>query len=323
MNHELNKEETIRRFLLGELSAAEQEEIEIRLLADAELQTSVEIAEFDLIDDYVRGDLTEGEVGDFRRHFLNSSERRSRLETARAWMKSPEVSAMENGSNSAPGKVVDVGQRAAAARRNPHFGWRRAVPVAAGIILVIGIGVAVRRLFFQAPVDQAVAALKKAYRQERPIESRLSGFDHAQWVQRRDAEQPSADRTLRDQAARILLGEVNDRPNAQSRHALGALYLLEQKTDEAIEQLEEALKADPNNAQIHNDLGVALMELAKTQKERAARDKQTAGSKSTEQSPGESLKTFVRANEHFAQALQFNPTLAAALFNQALCLQHL
>ena len=323
MNHELNKEETIRRFLLGELSAAEQEEIEIRLLADAELQTSVEIAEFDLIDDYVRGDLTEGEVGDFRRHFLNSSERRSRLETARAWVKSPEVSAMENGSNSAPGKVVDVGQRAAAARRNPHFGWRRAVPVAAGIILVIGIGVAVRRLFFQAPVDQAVAALKKAYRQERPIESRLSGFDHAQWVQRRGVEQSSADRTLRDQAARILLGEVNDHPNAESRRALGALYLLEQKTDEAIEQLEEALKANSNNARIHNDLGAALMEMAKLQKEKTARKEQTAEQKAPEPGPGESLAAFARANEHFAQALRLDARLSEALFNQALCLQYL
>src|SRR5262249_5669119 len=181
----------------------------------------------------------------------------------------------------------------------------------------------VRRLFFQSPVDQAVAALKKAYRQERPIESRLSGFDHALWVQRRGDGKRSSSNTLRDQAARILLGEVNDRPNAHSLHALGALYLLEQKTDEAIEQLEEALKADPNNVRIHNDLGVALMELAKTQKEKASRDEQTAGSKSTEQSPGESLKTFTRANEHFAQALQLDPTFAAALFNQALCLQHL
>src|SRR5262247_635342 len=126
---------------------------------------------------------------------------------------------------------------------------------------------------------------------------RLSGFDHAPWVQRRGAEQQSANRTLRDQVARILLGEVNDRPNAQSRHALGALYLLEQKTDEAIEQLEEALKTDPGNAQIHNDLGVALMELAKTQKEKASRDEQTTEPKSAEQSPGESLKTLARANE--------------------------
>src|SRR5262249_8061504 len=137
MNHELNKEETIRRFLLGELSAAEQEEIEIRLLADAELQTTVEIAEFDLIDDYVRGNLTEDEAGSFRWQFLNSSERRSRLETARAWLKSPEVSATENGSNSVPGKVVDVRQGAAAALRNLHFDWGWVIPVAAGILLVI------------------------------------------------------------------------------------------------------------------------------------------------------------------------------------------
>jgi len=323
MNHELNNEETIRRFLLGEMTAAEQEEIEIRLLGNAEFQTVVEIAEFDLIDDYVRGNLTEVEADSFRRHFLNSSERRDRLETARAWLKTPEASATENGSNSAPGRVVNVRQGVAAARWNFHFDWRWVIPVAAAIILALGIGVAVRRLFFQSPVDQAVATLKKAYRQERPIESRLSGFDHAPWVQRRGAEQQSANRTLRDQVARILLGEVNDRPNAQSRHALGALYLLEQKTDEAIEQLEEALKTDPGNAQIHNDLGVALMELAKTQKEKAARDEQAGGPKSAEQSPGESLKTFARANEHFAQALQFDPTLAAALFNQALCLQHL
>src|SRR5262249_783638 len=65
------------------------------------------------------------------------------------------------------------------------------------------------------------------------------------------------------------------------------------------------------------------MEMAKLQKEKAARKEQTAEQKVAEPGPGESLKTFTRANEHFAQALQLDPTFAAALFNQALCLQHL
>jgi tetratricopeptide (TPR) repeat protein len=320
MNYEPLNDRMIRRFLLGDLTPAEQEDIEIRLLADAELQTAVEVAEFDLIDDYIRGDLSEVEVAGFERRFLISAERRNKVRTARAFLNSqapPQTTAEPvEVSGERRGEVVKIAPNRK--RREKSFGWRWSIPIAVGIILLIALGVLVRRAFFHSPVDQAVESLRKAYARERPVESRLSGFDHAPWTQRRGGEQQTNGYTLRDQAARTLLAEVNDHPDAKSRHALGSLYLLEGKIDEAVKQFEEALKTAPDNARIHNDLGAALMELGKTQSGGTG-----ASEPGAERASAESLVTFGRANEHFARALKIDGNLNEALFNQALCLQRL
>ncbi len=323
MNHELNNEKMIRSFLLGRLSAAEEDEFEIGLLGSADFQTAVEVAEFDLIDDYVRGVLAADEVSSFQSYFLNSSDRHAKLKAARVW---PSMNVTrkvkDDSSNKLGGDLAYEQERAEhkpkLLRRFFPFDWRWAVPLTAGIVLlVVGSGV-IQRTFFQSPVEQAVAILKKVYKQERPIESRLSGFNHSPWVQRRGDEKQSIDSTLRDEAALILLGEVNNRPTPQSRQALGNLNLLGGKTDEAIKQLETALKNDPDNARIHNDLGVALMELGKSQSVKGGAEKNEA-----EQVRDESLILFGRANEHFSLALKLDNTLNEALFNQSLCLQQL
>ncbi len=318
MNHETYNEETIRSFLLGRLSTAKEEEIEIRLLGDPELQAAAEAAEYDLIDDYVRGDLAGYESVLFERNFLISSERREKLRAAYIFKNSTEAAEKEPIPNEAPGHVASIYKKLVRKPDMRSFDWRWAIPLLALVLVAIGLAPMARRLFFTSHVDQAVAALKRAYAQERPIESRLSGFNHAPWVVRRGDEEPSANFTLRDEAARTLLREVNNRPSARAQQALGNMYILEQNTGEAIKQLGMALKADPDNALIHNDLGAALMELAKSQKEKEARSETKI-----EQGEAGSLLTFGRANEHFAQALQKNPALAEAQFNQAVCLQHI
>lgn len=323
MNHELNNEKTIRSFLLGRLSATEEDEFEIGLLGNAEFQTALEVAEFDLIDDYVRGELTDDEVKSFQSYFLTSSDRCAKLETARVWMgmNIPQEVKNDFGNKIGDGLATEqnfIEHKQKPAKRVFRFDWRWAVPLTAGIIMLLGLSGVIRRALFRSPVEQAVAILKKAYSQERPIESRLSGFDHSPWVQRRGDERQSVDSTLRDEAALILLGEVNNRPTPQSRQALGNLNLLGGKTDEAIKQLEAALKNDSDNARIHNDLGVALMELGKAQSVKIGADKNEA-----ERVRGESLILFGRANEHFSLALKADSTLNEALFNQALCLQQL
>jgi hypothetical protein len=83
-----DNEKLFYRVLLGEALPDEQERIEIRLLEDDELQEVIESAEFDLIDDYIRGKLTAEEVRSFEQNFLNSPARRRKLEMARVRLKS-------------------------------------------------------------------------------------------------------------------------------------------------------------------------------------------------------------------------------------------
>ena len=84
MATDLNSENLIARYLLGELSEEQQIEIEDRAFADKQYLASITAVENDLIDDYVRNELSAAERQRFEKRFLASAERRKRVEFARA-----------------------------------------------------------------------------------------------------------------------------------------------------------------------------------------------------------------------------------------------
>jgi hypothetical protein len=71
------------KYLLGNLSEAEQEQVEDRAFADVDYMSAIEASEADLIDMYVRGGLSQSERRAFERRFLTSPNRRSKVEFAR------------------------------------------------------------------------------------------------------------------------------------------------------------------------------------------------------------------------------------------------
>src|ERR1044072_3731373 len=81
---ELNSERLIARYLLGELPEEQQVEIEDRAFADKDYLASITAVENDLIDEYVRHELSESDRRNFENRFLASSERRKRVEFAKA-----------------------------------------------------------------------------------------------------------------------------------------------------------------------------------------------------------------------------------------------
>jgi hypothetical protein len=84
MAAELNNEKLIARYLLGDLPEEQQVEIEDRAFADKEYLALVTSVENDLIDEYVRQELSETERQQFESRFLASAGRRKRVEFARA-----------------------------------------------------------------------------------------------------------------------------------------------------------------------------------------------------------------------------------------------
>jgi CHAT domain-containing protein len=296
MNDAHDNEKLFYRFLLGEASPDEQERIEIRLLEDAKFQEVIQSAEFDLIDDYIRGHLTSEEVRSFEQTFLNSPARRRKFEIARVFL---------------------------GARSKKIRARRMAVGTAAAVLLM---SVSVTALwYFVLPwwqVRQGLAMLNEAYSQGRPIESRLSGFQYASWEKDRSGDEQTVDYTARDQANLILLGVARRRPSANAYQALGSGYLLKREIDEAIDQFNRALAYDPSNARIHNDLGAALMESAMDKRRRFDQLREPH-SQPGEQLSVEILSDLSMANEHFSQALQKESKSAEALFNQSLCLERL
>jgi hypothetical protein len=75
------------KYLLGDLSQDREVEVEDRAFADREFLDALEAAEADLIDAWVRGELSPSERRAFERRFLTSPQRRNKVEFARALAK--------------------------------------------------------------------------------------------------------------------------------------------------------------------------------------------------------------------------------------------
>ena len=84
MAADLNNEKLIARYLLGDLPEEQQVEIEDRAFSDKEYLALITAVENDLIDEYVRHELSQTERQQFESRFLASVERRKRVEFARA-----------------------------------------------------------------------------------------------------------------------------------------------------------------------------------------------------------------------------------------------
>jgi len=77
-------DETIRRFLLGGLDAAEQSDFEEQFLVNDELEVRVRLAEFDLTDDYAFGRLSAADQTQFEQTFPLTTERKQKLNVSTA-----------------------------------------------------------------------------------------------------------------------------------------------------------------------------------------------------------------------------------------------
>ena len=148
------------------------------------------------------------------------------------------------------------------------------------------------------------ADLKSVYQQERPFEPRIAGFEYAPLAVTRGAAEEREKNKLR-RIENTLLEAVEKNPSAENHHALGVFYLTQRKFEDAIKELEQAVKADEKNAQLNNDLGVAFLEFA------------DGGD------PNRKLENLARANEAFSRSLEINHEFPEARFNKSLTLQKL
>src|ERR1044071_10348200 len=84
MKHDPINDELIVGYLLGDLPEEKLSEIEDRAFQDGQYLQCIIAAESDLIDEYVRGELSDSARRQFESRFLASAERRRKVEFARA-----------------------------------------------------------------------------------------------------------------------------------------------------------------------------------------------------------------------------------------------
>jgi CHAT domain-containing protein/tetratricopeptide (TPR) repeat protein len=303
-------QERIRRYLMGQLSDGAREEFERDLLASDGLFEELLVVEDEIIDEYLAGKLSAEERAGFEGHFLATSERHEKLKFGRAFgrylsSKAATVSAPDLKPSRVPWT------RTQAFRSSP-------VRIVVCAIVVVAIALGVWRVFFhQSEVDKGLLALNAAYREQRPIESRISRLDYAPFIETRGPGQPErVDALARDRAELTLNNAVNERRDAAAHHALGKVYLAKKQFDDAIRQFEEALKGDPKNPQLYSDLGAASLEIGKIDLDKGKADPAS-------QAAGNGMEELARSLETLNKALELNPNLLEALFNRALCRQYM
>lgn len=273
----------LRQYLLGRLTGADEERVELRLLTDDDYVEEFDIVVGELIDLYVDKKLPDADMKLMERYFFKAPERRGKLKAALALKKYQER------------------------RRRRRRLLRFYLPIAACVLVAIGLSLVVWKASSRpADLDEGLLALQNAFKEQRPIEPRISAFKSYAPAATR-GPQRQADSVSLELAARLLLHASAEHPSAGTHHALGQYYLAVRRFDEAVKQFEAASSLDPQNAQIHSDLGAALLEQGKThlaggEPERAQGARELAGSV-----------------EQLNKALELDGTLRQALFNRALC----
>jgi len=135
MSQDLEEQNKLRQYLLGELSHEEQVFIEQRLFLESPYAQLAQTVEDDLVDDYLHNDLTAGERKGFESHFLNQAERRVDLKIAQALKRHLASEAfahpVTNQVVAAPGKILN--------RRAVWFALAVAVLIVISIVAWIAI----------------------------------------------------------------------------------------------------------------------------------------------------------------------------------------
>jgi len=296
MKNEVVEQNTqLRHYLLDELPADEQQLIEERLLIDNDYLEQMLIVEEDLIDDYSADRLSPQQKTNYQKLFLASHEGRQKLQISQV---------LKNHLNNFPSETAH--HPTLAERIQMAFARLFSPPVlaAAAAVMVVGLGALGWWAVSQSDLKKGINALQSAYGEQRPLEARITGFPYAGFSG--SSKLPSQSSTKLKVAEKAFHDLLDDKKTAPSLQGLGKYALTQRKFDEAIRNLDEAAKADPNNTAIHTDLAVAFLE----------RGKLAAGTH-----PEMAQPDFDQCRKHLDLALSQNPSSPEALFNLALFYQ--
>jgi hypothetical protein len=298
MKDQVEEQDTqLRHYLLGELSENEQQKIEERLIVDSDYVEQMLIVEEDLIDDYLKGGLPPPQQKVYEKLFPATREGRQKIQVARvlknqlAQFKEPQLSFWHRFQSS-------IGQL-----------FSPMVLKVAAAVFIVGLGILNWSLFFrQTDLKKGISTMTEAYREERPIEARITGLPYAPFAGPNSSHhQTNAVKLTAVDEAFHKLAEKS--PTPASLHALGKYFLTKKKFDDAIRNLEEGLRALPENTAMHVDLAVALMERGKTG---------LAGSKADFAQADFAQADFDSSQHHLLEALKLDPGSLEARFNLGL-----
>jgi CHAT domain-containing protein len=288
------EEHKIREYLLGQLTEAEEEQVELRLLTEPDFAAEYDIVVNEVTDDYIAGKFEAEELKQVESHFFKSGERQNKLKFAQALKQRKSEMDADTGKKSWFGPLLAI---------------------AASVALLAGGGFYIWRvLSANSDLNRGLAALQSAFRDERPLEARISKFDYAPYLTTRGKGPEKINQDELRRAELTLLDAVKKNPTPAVHHGLGKVYLAKKDFDAAITEFDEAIKGDPKNAQIYSDLGATWLEKGRIDLEKGKAESASPAS-------GRGMEELGRSLGNINKALDIDPNNLEAIFNRALCHQ--
>ena len=176
MKHESINDELIVGYLLGDLPEEKLSEIEDRAFQDERYLQEILAAESDLIDEYVRGELSDSARRQFESRFLASAERRRKVEFARALTNvAPEFAASEKNIRPASAPAPATWPQALAAFLRGLNPAAKFLLAAALLLIVIGGSwLAAERVRLRAELSELRAGQQSREREQQALQQQIA-----------------------------------------------------------------------------------------------------------------------------------------------------
>jgi hypothetical protein len=229
MATDLMSEKLINRYLLGELPEEQQVEIEDRAFSDQEFMAIITAAENDLIDEYVRKQMSAADQGRFESRFLASESRRKRVEFARALTQLlDETRVTERETRKVSAAPVSWREALAAFFNGLNPVGRLALTAATLLILVGGAWLITQTLTLRSQLNQLQAQRSSQQNNQQTLEQQVESERRRNDELSAQLNQEKQQRAQSDESLRQLSESVKQQqqPNEAPRSIIASLTLL-------------------------------------------------------------------------------------------------
>jgi len=169
-------DQTLRKYLLGDMSVEEQEALEFWLMSEEEAYDLLVAAEDDLIDDSLKGRLNKDEGKRFNQHFLAAPERQRKLQFGRSFQRF--IKARTKGVSVTAGSPAEVKRPSVWSTILDSFRYRPQVGYALSVLVVAaavgGVWSAFRAVRLERELRSATERVTTAERDRDQIKRQLS-----------------------------------------------------------------------------------------------------------------------------------------------------
>jgi hypothetical protein len=227
MAADLKSEKLITQYLLGELTEEQQVEIEDRAFSDQQFMASITAVENDLIDEYVREEMSASDRRRFESRFLASESRRKRVEFARALahlLNETRVTERETRKVSA----APISWREALAAFFNGLNPVSKIALAAATLLVLlgGAWLITQTLTLRSQLNRLQAQQHSQQNSQQTLEQQVESERRRNEELLAQLNQEKQQRAQSDESLRRLSENINQQQNVAPRSIIASLTLL-------------------------------------------------------------------------------------------------